>query len=161
MHLKVEKGKLESEDAESQANEKRFQLTVASRLFSVDAGLDPESLRARYPDRGRYIIVPAQVRMQIDWRPKSSGEKSMRSVSGRVEQILVDQLHVPRILNRGLQTLPVRARIQPGYTYYNPEAPARIRYQVQVAFGQRLEPWVLGIKVFNAEELGAEALQEK
>lgn len=158
---KVAQGKLESEEAESQIREKRFQLTVASRLFSVDAGLDPGTLRDRYPEKGRYIIVPAQVRMQIDWSSKSAGKKRVRSVSGRVQQILVDQLHVPRNMSRGFQSLTENTRIQPGYTYYNPDAPARIRYQVEVAFGQRLEPWITGIKIFNEEELGTEAAQEK
>lgn len=158
---KVAEGKLESEEAESQIREKRFQLTVASRLFSVDAGLDPGTLRDRYPEKGRYIIVPAQVRMQIDWSSKSAEKKSVRSVSGRVQQILIDQLHVPRNMNRGLQSLTENTRIQAGYTYYNPDDPAHIRYQVEVAFGQRLEPWITGIKIFNEEELAAEAAQEK
>lgn len=158
---KVAQGKLESENAESQIREKRFQLSVASRLFSVDAGLDPVVLRDRYPDRGRYIIVPAQVRMETDWHARSSGRQSVRSVFGRVQQILVDQLHVPRNLTRGLQSLSGNSRIQPGYTYYNVESPARIRYQVEVAFGQRMEPWVEGIKIFNEEESGAKASPEK
>lgn len=158
---KVAQGKLEPDDAENQIREMRFQLTVASRLFSVDAGLDPGTLRDRYSDRERYIIVPAQVRMGMDWRPKSSGGQSVRSFWGRVQQILVDQLHVPRTLNSGLQSLPGKTRIQPGYTYYNADSPARIRYQVQVAFGKRLEPWITGIKIFNEKELGAEALSEK
>jgi hypothetical protein len=158
--LKVAQGKLKSEDAESQVEQKRFHLAVASRLFSVDVGLDHRALRVRYPDRGRYIIVPAQVRMQIDWHPKPSDKKNVRSVSGRVQQILVDQLHVPRNLNRGLQSLPENARIQPGYTYFNSEDPARIRYQVQVAFGQRLEPWIKGIEIFDEIDLEEDALQE-
>ncbi|MGE4543983.1 MAG: DUF4824 family protein [Pedobacter sp.] len=150
--LKVAQGKLESEDAERQIKEKRFQLSVVSRLFSVDAGLDPGVFRDKYPDRARYIIVPAQVRMHIDRRPKSSGQGG-GIVSGRVQRILVNQVHVPRIFHRQLQTLPQKARIQPGYTYYNPEDPAQIRYHVQIAFGQRLEPWITEIKVLDAQDL--------
>lgn len=152
---KVAQGKLEAEIAENQKQEKLFQLTVASHLFSVDVGLDPKALRKRYADRSHYIIVPAQVRMNIEWSPKTSGNQDMRRVFGRVQQILVDQLHVPQTLHRGLQILQGNTRIQSGYTYYDPKAPARARYEAQVAFGQRLEPWVMGIKVFNAEEAGA------
>ncbi len=152
--LKVEQGKLEADAAENQAREKRFQLDVASRLFSVDVGLDPRALRLRYPDRSRYVIVPAQVRMQFDWRPKPSDKQDARRLFGRVQQILVDQLHVPRDLQGGLLAMPEKSRIQPGYTYYNPKDPVRVRYQVQVAFGQRLEPWITGIEVFNSAMQG-------
>ena len=158
---KVDLGKLEPEYAQNQIQEKRFQLTVASRLFCIDAGLDPGKLRLRYSDGGRYIIVPAEVRMQIDWEPKSSDQKGVRKLFGRVQKVLVNQLYVPHKLHSQLQALPSSVRIQPGYTYFNRQNPARVRYQVQVAFGQRLEPWILGIKLVNAQELENAASQGK
>ncbi|ABA88589.1 hypothetical protein Pcar_1340 [Syntrophotalea carbinolica DSM 2380] len=151
--LQVAQGKLKAEAAERQKKEKLFQLTVASRLFAIDAGLDPRALRERYSDRGRYIIVAAQVRMQVDWRPKTKDNRRRRHLSGRVQQILVEQLHVPRPLYSDLQDLAEGSRIRPGYTYYNPKSPARVRYQVQVAFGQRLEPWILAIDKVAGDEV--------
>jgi hypothetical protein len=64
-----------------------------------------------------------------------------------VQEILVDKLHVPRKLQVGLETLPEISRIQPGYTIFNRENPARVHYQVQVAVGRRYEPWVKGIDI--------------
>lgn len=114
--LEVEQGKVESEDAESQVKEKRFQLTIASRLFGIDVGLDPDVLRTRYPDNTRYIIVPATVRMHVDWHPESADAQGAKSVSGRIERVLVQQFHVSRNLSRALDTLPEYAGIRAGYT---------------------------------------------
>lgn len=41
----------------------------ASRLAYIEAGLSPAPLRGRYPDRGRYLILPA--RLQAHVRPES------------------------------------------------------------------------------------------
>jgi hypothetical protein len=145
--VKVGQGTLEAEEAENQKEESLFQLTVASRLFSVDVGPDAEALRLRYADRSRYIILPALLRMDFDWRQESEKEEKKRHLYGRVQEILVDKLHVPRKLQVGLETLPEISRIQPGYTWFNRENPARVHYQVQVAVGRRYEPWVKGIDI--------------
>jgi hypothetical protein len=85
-------------------------------LFLVDAGLDYESLRARYPDKSRYAIVRGKVRVDR-WLVKNKG-----SLNGFVSQLSVPALNVPVEL-RG-----VLGRDASGYT-------------TTVAFGQRLEPW--------------------
>jgi hypothetical protein len=146
---KVRQGKLEPEEAEKQAKEKRFQLSVASHLFSVDAGPDPEALRRRWADRGRYLILPARVRLYSDRRRQGSDREEKWRLYGRVEQILVNELHVPRKLQGGLQTLSETARIRSDYTYFNPRNPARVRYRVRVAVGRRFEPWVMGIEIVD------------
>lgn len=144
--LKQQQGKLTPEAAARQKQEKLFQLTVASRLFAVDAGLDTGDLRRRYADKGRYVIVPAQVRMQVDWRKNS--EKRLR---GRIHNILVEQIHVPLQFHESLESLSGKTTIHPGYTYYNPKAPARVRYKVVVAFGKRLEPWIKAIEKIDED----------
>lgn len=143
---RVRRGELKVSVAEKQKEEKSFQLGVASRLFSIDAGLDPETLRQLYPDRGRYIIVPALVRMNFR---KADGEDRWEAY-GRVERIIVDSLHVPRALQSGLLSLDNKSRIWPGYTYYNAKHPAVVSYGARVAFGRRLEPWVQEITLKDA-----------
>lgn len=44
-----------------------------SRLFVVDAGLDADALRAKYPDRKRYAIVPGKIGLQGYGTRKPSG----------------------------------------------------------------------------------------
>jgi hypothetical protein len=88
-----------------------------SRLFVIDAGLDLEQLRAAYPDRARYAIVHGLI------RPTTMREKNEIRVGGNISELHADSIHVP------LEYSPV---------FKNPAA-----YEVTLAFGQRLEPWVV------------------
>jgi len=96
-----------------------------SRLFAIDAGLDQAELRAKYPDRSRYALVHAQV------RPHSTGEHGM--TAGHIDRISIDGITVPYQL---------RSVFELG-THGQPH-PVQI-FEASVAFGQRLEPWLLGI----------------
>lgn len=152
--LKQRQGQLTAEAAARQKQEKLFQLTVASRLFAVDAGLDAIDLRRRYADKGRYIILPSQVRMQVDWRA-SEGSNSKKRLYGQIQGIMVERIYVPLQFHASLKSLPGKTCIHPGYTHYNPKTPAMVRYQVVVAFGQRLEPWIKTIEKFDGDQQGA------
>lgn len=145
--VQVREGKLKPEEAENRKKEKLFRLSVASRLFSIDVGSDPGVLRRRYADRSRYLILPAQVRMMVDWERGSAGKEGEERLHGLVQQVLVDELHVPRRLHGGLLALPGKSRIHPAYTPFDARDPARVGYRVQVAVGRRLEPWTKGIEI--------------
>jgi len=58
-----------SKEFESRAKHAREyaerEATENSRLFVVDAGLDREVLRSKYPDKAHYLIVRGQIRPQI------------------------------------------------------------------------------------------------
>lgn len=97
-----------------------------SRLFAIDAGLDQTELRAKYPDRSRYAIVFAQVRP----RPTDRGQGMS---AGQIESISIDTINVPYELRSIFEP---RATGQP----YAGQV-----FEASVAFGQRLEPWLLGI----------------
>lgn len=98
-----------------------------SRLFAIDADLAQTELRAKYPDRSRYAIVRALV------RPGSTDERGM--IAGHIDHISIDGINVPYELR---STFEIRAAGQP-YTGQD--------FEASVAFGQRLEPWLLGISV--------------
>ncbi len=98
-----------------------------SRLFAVDAGLNLAGLRARYPDRGRYAIVRALVRPQV-----IAGKSKL---AGYIDRIGIDEIHVPREYHATFEGGPRRTH----------GAPAKQSFEASVAFGQRLEPWLLGI----------------
>jgi hypothetical protein len=102
--------------AESEAGEN-------SRLFAVDAGLDIDALRAKYPDRTRYIIARGQLRAQIVTRDRQD------RLSGHISALSISRINVPvafqHALNRDERT--------------NKTA----HFEASVAYGQRLEPWIV------------------
>ena len=98
----------------------------SSRLFAIDAGLDLNKLRAQYPDRNRYAIVRAQVRPSI-------GEKG--EIAGYINRLSIDEINVPHEFHSAFDTRPAAFGRTSG----------RQKFEANVAFGQRLEPWITGI----------------
>lgn len=99
-----------------------------SRLFVVDAGLDAGTLRAGYPDRARYAIVRGQVRPQ----PISEGKE--QRLAGYVGDLGIHQINVPLAFRQVFEHALGTNRTGP----YDRSA----RYEAEVAFGKRLEPWI-------------------
>lgn len=98
----------------------------SSRLFAVDAGLDREALRAKYPDRKTYAIVRGQVRPA--WEP--SGK-----VGGALYDLSAAAINVPVEMRGAFEgVLPL--------SYQRSKDEGR-HFEAQVAFGQRLEPWLV------------------
>jgi hypothetical protein len=99
---------------------------LSSRLFAVDAGLDRASLRAKYPDRQKYVIVRGRVRQ--DWWGRATA-------GGRIDRLLADEINVPLELRAAFDG------IGPGH---QAQADGEERtVQARLAFGQRLEPWLV------------------
>lgn len=99
-----------------------------SRLFAIDAGLDRAALRARYPDRARYLILKAQLRPQLTTRDKKT------QVTGYVSALAATQINVPHALRPGLEP----ALRQHKHTPLDPSP----HFEATLAVGQRLEPWI-------------------
>lgn len=106
--------------------------TSSSRLFAVDAGLYPEKLRAKYPDRGKYIIARGLV------EPSRTYINKKDKIKGYISELSVEDIHVPlehrKIIDAVLEHRKPgkKGRSSPGYT-------------VQVAYGSRFEPWIISI----------------
>jgi uncharacterized protein DUF4824 len=92
-----------------------------SRLFVVDAGLDAEALRGKYADRKRFAIVQGKVWLR-DWNDE---------IGGYVDAVGTT-LNVP-LRFHGTIGKPQR---------YDADKPRK--YEVSIAFGRRLEPWMAG-----------------
>ncbi len=133
-HLDAEETKLA---AMAESNEKKNRLKNAadqlareekenSRLFVIDAGLDPVVLRGKYPDRTRYAIVHGQVRPAWNNGQNDSGAR------GYVGSVSISGINVPHALR------PLLAN-QPGQE----------KFTVGVSFGKRLEPWIASLEVAN------------
>jgi hypothetical protein len=105
-----------------------------SRLFAIDAGLDAESLRAKFPDRRKYPIVRGQVRVQ----QVGSAEKSR--LAGYVSNLSVGQINVPLAFYNAFEATP------------GGRANAASHYRVTVAFGKRLEPWITAASATRAAQ---------
>ena len=104
-----------------------------SRLFAIDAGLDVAALRARYPDRGHYLILKGTVRPRL-----ATHEKKTR-VTGYVSALAVTQINVPHAL---------RPVLEPALRKHKRTAddPAP-HFDAVIVVGQRLEPWIESVLV--------------
>ncbi|MGC2048402.1 MAG: DUF4824 family protein [Gallionella sp.] len=117
-------------NAKNAHEETRREEQENSRLFAIDAGLNLPELRAQYPERNRYAIVRAQV------RPWSVGGQSKSA--GYIDRISIDQINVPHEYQTAfdIRVRPVIQRMQ---------SSGQRTFEASVAFGQRLEPWLVGI----------------
>jgi uncharacterized protein DUF4824 len=107
----------------------------SSRLFAVDVGRSIDVLRARYPDRSKFAIMRASVRPRIvDYRKPRVG--------GVITDIAPVQLNVPH----DLQAAFASVRMQPGPRVAGTASTSTPSLNVDVAFGKRLEPWILAAK---------------
>ncbi|MBS1186922.1 MAG: hypothetical protein H6R04_940 [Burkholderiaceae bacterium] len=97
-----------------------------SRLYLIDAGLDRNALRAQYPDRTRYAIVRGKI------RPSVIKRKHEEILIGFVSSLTGNQINLPREFHPALGSLPPNAKKN-----------SELKYQFELAFGQRLEPWIV------------------
>ena len=97
-----------------------------SRLFVIDAGRDASALRGKYPDPSRYAIVHGRVRPyvgRVAQKPK---------LTGYVSELGINEINVPK---------PFRAVFE-GTSEQRFASYPTWPYEVTVAIGARLEPWI-------------------
>ena len=122
--------------AKESADALREEQTRASRLFAVDAGRDLEQLRAKYPDRQRYLMVSALVQMY--WH---RNRDEPWQAAGNIQRLLVPQVHLSRAQAQTLAPAMNRSSTNP----YGDDPAAPI--EVELAYGRRLEPWIVSARV--------------
>ena len=116
------------------------ELHQESRLFCIDAGLDPAALRNTYPDRTTFAIVRGSI------RPTVYGHGGKWAAVGQFAGLRIPQLNAPLIYRPvfGGHEPPVYvdsiAVATGGQLTDRKVAP---HYNVAVAWGRRLEPWIL------------------
>jgi hypothetical protein len=101
----------------------------ASRLFIVDAGLAFDTLRRKYPNTATHAIVHGQIeatRVSDPFAP---------TLFGHIRGIAVDEIQVP---------VPLRAPIEPD-RLLRWNARQEKPFEATVAFGRRLEPWIVSL----------------
>ncbi len=132
LELKQEQKKASSEAEQTQAHppSAEYELErlrdVDTRLYVVDADLDAARLRERYPDRSRYSVARASLRMGWEW------ERRVPRELGYLLYVDLADLSVPG------QWRDVFSGWQP----YDRSAEERSKVSVELAFGKRFEPWI-------------------
>lgn len=106
----------------------------SSRLFPIDAGLDPIALRKQYPDRAKYIIAGGMVKLNTHY----DSEKKTSHIRGYISKFHITGIHVPSDHRTLLENLPKRVRGR--NDVFLP------RYEVVLAYGQRYEPWIVSVQ---------------
>ena len=138
-----------------------------SRLFAIDAGNDPAALRRQYPDRRRFIIAAAEVRVYYLPGYWSEHEKKFfpPSIRGEFSDLLVSPIYLSAQQCKQLEEIIPRLKPAPGEevrlpplwqlggkqtkTYNEKEIDPRKRPLVHftICYGQNYEPWVADIRL--------------
>ncbi|MGH6631710.1 MAG: DUF4824 family protein, partial [Burkholderiales bacterium] len=121
--------------AQNAADALKREETSNTRLFAVDAGLDAQALRAKYPDRTRYAIMRGKIRPQLSTARGSAG-----LWTGHIDSLDNTRVNVPPEFRKALvstQYSPLTTRAVPA------KAEGAPAFQVTVAFGKRFEPWIV------------------
>jgi len=129
-----------SEYETTQGQWQRERMT-ASRLFVIDAGRDPRALRRQYADKTRFIISRGQVRMLVRYRDtvrKGSGRRK-RGLYGTISRLSSENIHVP-LKHRAVFDAIIGHDDQDDDGYRPP------RYEVDLAYGKRYEPWIVAVR---------------
>jgi hypothetical protein len=103
-----------------------------SRLLAVDIGNDPLALRQKYPERSRYLILPAAYVAEVEVARKDSlgVVTEPARVLGRITDLLPGRVYVPRPLRDSLLALGAAAD------------DSTTRFEVTYKVGRKWEGWV-------------------
>lgn len=111
---------------------KRMRITE-SRLYAIDAGLDPKKLRKKYGDQARFIIAKGLV------KPTYHGDNKGKEVVGYITKLSIENIHVPLNYRKIFDVVLAQGKLK-----HNEFAPPR--YKVELAYGSRLEPWIMSVE---------------
>lgn len=119
-----------------------------SRLTVIDLGRDPQELRRRYPDRGRFLVTRAVVALFLESRWDSELHRQADfHLKVRVREIVSDELQVPRPLRAVPEAARRRAaEAEPDKVWQYQGRTGPPQYEVEMRYGRRLDPWIASIR---------------
>ena len=126
------KAQTNPDDEDEQKNLKRYEDSLkalkntGSRLIAIDAGLNLQTLKQKYPDSSKYLMLRGEVRRY--WRNKQ--------LTAGIKQLFINKVHVP---------LPYSKEIGELTVFGDSRKIVKPRYRVELEVGKRLEPWVGGV----------------
>jgi len=106
--------------------------TSESRLIAIDAGRDLQTLRAKYKDSNKYLMLRGELKPY--WTKKK--------LVARINKVFISNVHIPLPYSNEINEITKRE--ETNNRYKNREK--KPRYQVELKQGKRLEPWVDGVK---------------
>jgi hypothetical protein len=112
---------------------------LSSHLIPVDADLDAHKLRARHPDRGTVVIVPAAVAITIEPYPYAGARADPRRparIVGRIRE-LPSAIHVPRPFSDEFRRIGLQ---------HKGGAIPDLSYRVRLSYGALHEPWITAVE---------------
>ncbi len=109
-----------------------------TRLFAVDAGRDLKKLRQAYPDKRQYLIVKGIV--ELVHYGKNEG------ISGQIRGLSISNIHVPLHHKGVFDAFSHQGRRNAPHGITSP------RYEVELAFGSRLEPWIVSVRKLEGKD---------
>jgi len=127
--------------------------TMRSRLFPVDAGLDPDALQRRYGDRHRHAILSCLLRPKV-----AQHENGVPTLTGELLGLVVSRVHVSRRLRPQLESFFPEETWEEIETRGRREAesgwpsPTPVRYGATLAVGRRHEPWLVSVATLDLAE---------
>ena len=101
----------------------------SSRLYVIDAGIDRYELRDKFPQRDKYIILKGVINTQYTYT-----EKKKDGIKGYIESLSVTNIHIEQKYHKILLDL-----------FENKKSEQIVEYKVKVAFGSRLEPYIISL----------------
>ncbi|SFI24185.1 protein of unknown function [Collimonas sp. OK307] len=127
------KKKAEDDKKKNQPTALSQELNLNSRLFIVDASSDREMLRAKYPDTHHYSIVRGQIQPKVNYN-----KEKQPLMTGYIKDVSAQSINVPFEF-RDVFEPTLRKSQKYGYAG-NDKLPS---IEATVAFGRRLEPWIV------------------
>ena len=129
---KEEKGKKrEIKDAKKALH---VEQNSASRLFVIDVDKNYNTLRNRYHDSSKYIIIKGIIKAYYNLNTKD--------LYGYIDNISVTSLHVELKYRQLLSKITKNKVLK-----YNSDA--KPRYTVKVEYGSRYEPWINSVSLYK------------
>ena len=123
------------EQRQAAADNLQHEQLRSSRLIVADAATDPDSLRARYPDREQYVILPARI-SAWGWRSDNRW-----IIGGSAEVPLAASINLPHRWHGLFESLPLD-KPAAGQAQTGGEK----LFNAEVHFGKRFEPWVVQLQ---------------
>lgn len=108
----------------------------SSRLYILDANLNYEELRKKYSDRSRYIIQKAQIRIY------RTHDNNRYYINGYISTLSIPHIHISLKNSIIINNIIKNSTRDKRYKHYP-------KYKVKVAFGSRLEPYIIDIKAIE------------
>lgn len=113
-----------------------------TRLYAVDAGIDPQALKEKYSDSSTYIITKAGIRLSNDFKSKE--------IYGVISGLSIPRVHVPTRFRPLIDSIiPYTKRAGTSFRRHDTTSPHPPRFQVTIAYGKRHEPWISSIEPYK------------